>query len=347
MFSKIKVNKTVIKNRIVRSATNEHLGSLQGLITDEYLRVYSNLATNGVGLIITSHMAVNDTQRVDETQICVNDSNNYSRLKELSKIVHQNGSKILVQLSQGGRKAYFSSVKKSYLCNYSTEMSLDEIYSCINNFTLAAKVIENAGFDGIQLHLAHGYLLSDFLDPFYNKRNDEYGGSIKKRYRIVHEIVRSIRSACSSEFILSVKINSTSKSDVFLDLQMEVCKLLQNDGIDLIEISGMGFAQANKNYPYFLNEALKIRDVVSIPIALVGGFRNIEQINMAIDKGIDLVSLSRPFICEEDLVIKLKEGRDSICNDCNLCYSIYRNSFKRCVFHDTINKQLKLNFEIK
>jgi len=104
MFCKMKINDVIINNRIIRSATNEHLGSLDGLITKEYIKVYSNLAKNGVGLIITSHMAVNRKQRVDETQICVNDQRNFIYLKQLSETVHKYDSKILVQLSQGGKK---------------------------------------------------------------------------------------------------------------------------------------------------------------------------------------------------------------------------------------------------
>lgn len=113
----------------------------------------------------------------------------------------------------------------------------------------------------------------------------------------------------------------------------------------MIEVSGMEFKKENSIEPIFLRESLKIRDTVSIPIALVGGFRNVNQMNFAIDKGIDFISMARPFICEDDLVLKLKDHKKVMCNDCNSCYSIYRNLFKRCIFHDNINQQLLYNFK--
>ncbi len=348
MFCKMKINDVIINNRIIRSATNEHLGSLDGLITKEYIKVYSNLAKNGVGLIITSHMAVNREQRVDETQICVNDPRNFIYLKQLSETVHKYDSKILVQLSQGGKMTYANSgVLPLTPCrsNKSKEMSLMDIDNCIENFVSAATIIEKANFDGIQLHLAHDYLLSDFLDPYYNKRKDDYGSSIKNRYKIIHKILNTIKCRCNSKFILAVKINSTSKTTNFIRDQLEICRLLEEDGVNLIEVSGMEFKKENSIEPIFLRESLKIRDTVSIPIALVGGFRNVNQMNFAIDKGIDFISMARPFICEDDLVLKLKDHKKVMCNDCNSCYSIYRNLFKRCIFHDNINQQLLYNFK--
>ena len=195
MFSKGKIKNIEIKNRIVRSATNEHLGNIDGIITDDYIDVYSNLAKNDVGLIITSHMAVDEKQRVDETQICIQKFDNKKLLTDLIRKVHKYGSKIIVQVSQGGK---FSSNVEGQVALTPTEtetskcMNLKDINNCIENFALACKIIQDCGADGVQLHMAHGYLLSDFLDPYNNKRTDKYGGSIENRYRIIHQIVSSI-----------------------------------------------------------------------------------------------------------------------------------------------------------
>lgn len=319
MFSKGKIKNIEIKNRIVRSATNEHLGNIDGIITDDYIDVYSNLAKNDVGLIITSHMAVDEKQRVDETQICIQKFDNKKLLTDLIRKVHKYGSKIIVQVSQGGK---FSSNVEGQVALTPTEtetskcMNLKDINNCIENFALACKIIQDCGADGVQLHMAHGYLLSDFLDPYNNKRTDKYGGSIENRYRIIHQIVSSIKSICKKEFIIMAKINSTSTANScqFFEQQLVICKMLELDGVDAIEISGMEFAQKNRKMPYFLSQALQIRKQINIPVVLVGGFHKYAQINQAIEEGIDFVSMSRPFICEDDLVFKLKNRVNSKCS---------------------------------
>ena len=350
MFSKGKIKNIEIKNRIVRSATNEHLGNIDGIITDDYIDVYSNLAKNDVGLIITSHMAVDEKQRVDETQICIQKFDNKKLLTDLIRKVHKYGSKIIVQVSQGGK---FSSNVEGQVALTPTEtetskcMNLKDINNCIENFALACKIIQDCGADGVQLHMAHGYLLSDFLDPYNNKRTDKYGGSIENRYRIIHQIVSSIKSSCKKEFIIMAEIKSKSNTNScqFFEQQLVICKMLELDGVDAIEISGMEFAQKNRKMPYFLSQALQIRKQINIPVVLVGGFHKYAQINQAIEEGIDFVSMSRPFICEDDLVFKLKNRVNSKCSGCNCCYNIFRNEYKRCKFHDNTILQLEKNFK--
>ena len=121
--------------------------------------------------------------------------------------------------------------------------------------------------------------------------------------------------------------------------------MLELDGVDAIEISGMEFAQKNRKMPYFLSQALQIRKQINIPVVLVGGFHKYAQINQAIEEGIDFVSMSRPFICEDDLVFKLKNRVNSKCSGCNCCYNIFRNEYKRCKFHNNTILQLEKNFK--
>lgn len=349
MFSVRKIKKTVVSNCFVRSATNEHLGTYEGIITKSYLDEYEKLARNEVGLIITSHMAVDNEQRVDETQICINKKKNYALLSRLSEIVHYNRSKIIVQLSQGGHNASNLVQQRALsVCDGINifPMTNDDINKCIDNFVNATLVAKQTGFDGIQLHLAHGYLLCEFLDPFFNKRKDSYGGSVENRYRIIHQIVTKCKKECGDDFILSVKINMSSyeKNSNFFAEQLKVCQWLEEDGIDLIEVSGVEFDQQEKELPYFLSQAITLKKVVKVPIILTGGFRNTSQINKALDNGIDFIGVSRPFICESDFIKKLKEGKNSRCTDCNCCYKIYRDEFKRCFLHNEINEQLKCNF---
>ncbi len=242
MWDSVSIKKVKLKNRIVRSATNEHLGTLEGEITKDYIQVYESLAKSGIGLLITSHMAVDRTQRADITHICVNQEVNREKLNDLTTKVHQHGAKIIVQLSSGGYRAKNvagQEAKSPSDMNGSKAMTEEEIRKCVGNYVKAVKTVKQTGFDGVQIHLAHGYLLSEFLDPFYNKRQDEYGGSVQNRYRIVHEIILAIQELISDDFLITVKIDTINKeeNETFLQDQIQVCKWLERDGVDAIEIS--------------------------------------------------------------------------------------------------------------
>lgn len=350
MWEEFKIKNFILKNRIVRSATNEHLGTLDGMITDEYIRTYEKLAKSGIGMIITSHMAVNKDQRADLTHICINEKENYDRLCELTRKVHNNNSFIIAQLSYGGRPASKLIGKKAMTPSETDEtsfMSYNDLKKCVSDYVNAIKVAKSAGFDGIQLHLAHRYLLCEFLDPYYNKRDDEYGGNVVNRYRIVHEILEGVKEIVSdSNFLVLAKLNSTSfGSEDFIMQQIDVCRMLKDDGVDCIEVSGCDYKNYKQTLPYYLQQALEIKNSVNIPIMLVGGFRNCENINFALEKGIDLVSMARPFINDDNFVSKLKNNESSKCINCNRCFTIYNTLYKRCVFHKDVNLQLYDNYK--
>lgn len=349
IWQKVKIKDIELKNRIIRSATNEHLGTLDGCITDDYIKVYHDLAKNGVGLIITSHMAIDKNQRADITQICVNDSRNEEKLKLLADTVHKYNSKIIAQISYPG---HHGSKVEGQIAKTPSEMEntkallMKDIKQCVKNHVKTIDLLQKVGFDGVQLHMAHGYLLSEFLDPFYNNRTDDYGGNINNRYRIIHEILTEVNNSIKSNFIIIAKIDTISKNgdSDFINQQVKLCKLLEMDGIDAIEISGNNFKKLNQPTPYFLDNALKIRNEVEIPIILVGGFRNIKQMNNALEKGIDFISMSRPFIADENFVQKLKKNEESRCINCNKCFDIFKTQHKRCVLRNDTIHQLKINF---
>lgn len=349
VWEKAKIKNMELNNRIVRSATNEHLGTLDGCITDDYIKVYANLAKSGIGLIITSHMAIDKNQRADNTHICINDIRNKNKLKELADTVHKYNSKIIVQISYPG---HHGSKMEGQITNTPSGLdntvafSKEDIKQCIINHVKTIELLQEVGFDGVQLHMAHGYLLSEFLDPFYNKRTDDYGGNLDNRYRIINEMLIKINKIVKENFVITVKIDTVSKEEEkdFINQQVQVCKWLERDGIDAIEISGSNFKKLNKSEPYFLNNALKIRNEVNIPIILVGGFRNINQMNNALEKGIDFISMSRPFIADDNFIKKLRNHEESMCTNCNQCFKIFKTLHKRCVLRDDIIHQLEVNF---
>ncbi len=350
IWQEFRIKNINLKNRVVRAATNEHLGSVDGLITDAYINVYKKIANSGIGLIITSHMAIDKNQRADLTHICINESENFDKLKFLTSEIHKTDTKIICQISYGGYRAIKIAGNNSTTPSGNDgtkEMSLKDIEECINNHVKTIRLIKELGFDGVELHLAHGYLLNEFLDSFYNKRTDEYGGSIQNRYKIVHQILSKINDLIlDPNFLIIVKVASSSQSEnpLFLQECISICKFLEQDKVDAIEISGNDYKNYKQNMPYFLNNALKIKKEVNIPIILVGGFRNKEQINDVIDKGIDLVSMSRPFIIDKNFMEKLRNNERSKCISCNKCFEVYKTLFKHCVFDKEIDLQLYDNF---
>lgn len=227
-------------------------------------------------------------------------------------------------------------------------MTNTDMLNCIKDFTAAALIIEKSGAVGVQIHLAHGYLLCEFLDPAVNKRTDQYGGCAENRYRFIHKIITNIKQACAPDFLVTVKINSTTIGNYpdFTKEQVQVCQWLQQDGVDAIEVSGAGFNAIKQEEPYFFKQALLIRQSVSIPVMLVGGFREKTQIQKVLDAGIDFISISRPFITEPGFLNILKSGGRSRCINCNQCFQIYRTKHTRCVFRKDVVSQLEANFPV-
>jgi 2,4-dienoyl-CoA reductase-like NADH-dependent reductase (Old Yellow Enzyme family) len=216
-------------------------------------------------------------------------------------------------------------------------MSKSDIEEAINAFRNAAVRAKKAGFDGVQIHAAHGWLLSQFLSPFFNKRTDEYGGSLKNRARIVIEIAQRVREATGDNFAVLVKINS----DDFLpggfntDEMLEVSVMLENAGVDAIEISGgtigallsgnadASFSPVSREDIYYAEAAKRLKEKINIPVILVGGIRSFETADKLVNNGIaDYISLCRPLIREPDLIKKWKSGnlKKSDCISDSACF---------------------------
>jgi 2,4-dienoyl-CoA reductase-like NADH-dependent reductase (Old Yellow Enzyme family) len=207
------------------------------------------------------------------------------------------------------------------------ELREDEIYDIIQRFATSAQICEKAGFEGIQLHGAHGYLISQFLSPLTNKRQDQWGGSIENRMRFLLEIYKAVRAATSDQFIISVKLNSADfqRGGITEEEVVAVFKAIDAAGIDLIEISGgtyeapaMAGAKEDKRKAstiareaYFLDFAEKIRKEVQCHLMVTGGFRTVEGMNAALDSGAcDFIGIARPLAVETDLTDRLIAGQD-------------------------------------
>ena len=353
IFENVNVGGIPVKNRIIRSATQEGLAVNNGHIGPELISVYETLAKGGVGTIITAMVGVDENSRVFPLMVKACDDSFTDGLRKAVSIVHDYDCKIVVQLAHNGAKANPDNGNEplapsdlAFGSRNAKAMTKDDINTLAKNFALAALRCKEAGADGVQIHGAHGYLLSEFLSPFFNKRTDEYGGSIANRARIIFEIYDAIRTAVKNDYPVWIKINSADFVDSGLSFEesLWVCQELDKRGINGIEISG-GIAVSSESAPTriiskenekgtFSDYALSVAENVSTTVISVGGYRTQEMIEQWLNKGkIEAISLCRPLICEPDLPNAWKNGDNHTarCISCNKCFD-YASGFGCKVF---------------
>lgn len=345
LFDQTKINQMELKNRFVRSATWEGMADDKGHLTDRLLKLYEDLAKGQVGLIITGYAFVLEDEQPNFAMMGIYDDSFIDDYKKLTDVVHSYGSKIALQIVYGGTQTRFNSDSRviwgpSAVPEMGTgvvakEMSKDEIKTLIKAFGDAAVRAKNAGFDGVQIHAAHGFLLSQFLNTYHNQRNDEYGGPIENRARIIFEIYDEIRNRVGNDYNVLIKINSADfvENGLVFEDSLYVCKELAKRGIDAIEVSGgisaareQSFYRKNIDTPekeaYFKNYAVQVAVETKVPIILVGGLRSLETMERILSETeIECFALSRPLISEPGLVKRWQEG-DNIktkCVSCNNC----------------------------
>lgn len=344
LFAASRINKLELSNRLVRSATWESLASDDGAVTGQLTDAMAELARGGVGLIITGHAYVSRDGQAGMRQLGVYDDKLIPGLQQMVAAVHQHGGKIVLQIAHSGRMAPCQLTGQPALtvsllaqdsANDYREISHQDIEDLVAAFAQAACRAKEAGFDGVQVHCAHGYLLSQFLSPAFNQRCDKYGGDIINRTRIHQRIVTAIRETVGSDYPLLIKMNGQDYVEEGLTIEdsVQAGKILAQAGVDAIEISG-GITRSNgpqpsqtgiipgKNEAYFRNEARRFKAEVSLPLILVGGIRSLEAAEELLENGAaDYIALSRPLIYEPDLINRWKSGdyRPALCKSDNLC----------------------------
>jgi len=318
------------KNRILCAATNDYSGASDGSVTDRQIDLYSKLAKNNVSGIITANYCVNNEGRLDQFQNSIAEDWNESRLRKIPAVLHMNNTRMIMQIAHAGSKSKINSrIAEKYAdLNNITE---NEFIKIAYDFISAAYRAKCAGVDAVEVHCGHGYLLSDLLNGKKNNRDGLYGGEIRNRAKLVIEIVRGIHNKCGSQFPVWIKINC---NDFSINELVIFCEIMKNAGVSAIEFSGNDFTKfVDKEYNYYQKQAAYIREKIEIPVILTGGIRSVEHAQDAINAGIDMVAMSRPFISEPEIVKKWREGRKSRCLSCNKCFHLYLQSGKRCVFH--------------
>ncbi len=346
IFEDVYINNLKLSNRLVRSATWEGMCEPDGRPTPKLVELYEALAKGGVGLIISGYTFVRPEgkQLSGKMGLCTDDfADDY---KELTDRVHQAGGKIAMQLVHAGGQAdekasgYPPLAPSAILVRQfpamPEELSQQEIKDIVHAFATASLRAKTYGFDAVQLHGAHGYLINQFLSPLTNQRDDNYGGSLENRSRFLFEVYDKVRKAVGESFPVFIKLNAKDYVDGGLDFEdaLIVAEKLSKKGIDAIEVSSGTKASGSQsptrtkilspdNEAYNLKKALAIKKIVSCPVMAVGGFRFFETIEKAIEKdGIDFVSMARPLIREPDLPARWKSGDESPgeCISCNKCF---------------------------
>lgn len=380
-----------LKNRIIRSATHEGMADEKGFPTAELKKLYIRLAKGGVGAIITGYAAIQaDGKSSLFAMTMIDNDDSIPEYREITKAVHEYGTPIIMQIAHCGRQTRSKTtdlqpVAPSAIRNVffnediPKELSEDEINRIIDNFVLAIIRVKQAGFDGVQLHLAHGYLLADFLSSHSNQRKDRWGGSTENKYRIIGEIFKRAKEQVGDYPIL-VKLNAHDgrKNGMKTEEAVRIAKMLETSGCEAIEVScgsvedglytirgkklpadaAMEYTFKYKNLPgfikkiskpilktfmkqptpllkYNLDSAIEIKKSVNIPVIVVGGINNIDDIHSIIEnQNINFVSMCRPFIIEPNIVNKFFEGKQAIskCKMCNYCAIIGEEKPLRCYY---------------
>ena len=329
-----------LRNRTIRSATNEHLSQPDGQLTQVWAETLAELARNEVGLVITGHLCVDRTQRADEGQPVLDGQTDRALLAQAAEEVHRAGGRIATQLSHSGKKAM--EAVNGRPAKAPEDFSPEELDRLAEQFRLGVQLCREAGFDAVQIHTAHGYLLSNFLNPEENLRTDQYGGRLENRFRLVGRILQAAREACGPEMALLVKADCNGCGNLH-----RLLELYQEAGADGVELSGVDFAaRAGEKSPFYLQEALRAMDGIQIPLSLVGGIFDLETAEAVLEQGFTFVSFSRALICQPDFIARMKRGEQtkSACLACNGCYQIYRRRPVRCVQHKDSIPQLEKVF---
>jgi len=326
------------------------------------------LAEGGVGLIITGHSYIVPEGQAHHHQLAIYSDDYIHMLSTMTDAVHKSGGKIALQIAHAGFRAdttltrttaFGPSVIKENGNSICDEMDADHISYVIRAFGHAAQRAVQAGFDAVEIHGGHGYLISQFLAPLFNNRKDEYGGHIINRSRVLVAILREIQSKVGGDVPVLLKLNSEDFFDGGLtrDEMLKVVSILEEQKVvDAIELSGgnsyKGIAQYSpvrtgpiKNImdeAWYEDAAIQYKRNCSIPLILVGGIRSFETADRLVTSGItDYVSMARPFICEPSLVNRWKTGdmARSKCKSDTLCFSNILDGGKfHCVTYEEVNR---------
>lgn len=355
LFKSYNLSGIELKNRIVRSATYEKRADVDGFVTDALIEFYKELTRGGVGLIITGNALVHVSGRSVPQMICIHNDYYIDKLKRLTDAIHNLDGKVVIQLVHGGRQCFpillggESPLAPSEVYDPSIKvtpraMTNEEIWEIIEAFGDAARRAVYAGFDGVQIHGAHGYLISEFLSPHTNRRDDYWGGDEERRFHFLEEVYKAIRREVGSNYPVLIKMNADDFIEGGLrpEESLRIAKRLEELAIDAIEISGGMYESGSKTAQpnilnkeqeaYFRGYSKLFKENLNVPVILVGGIRSKDVAEDILQKGdADLISISRPLIREPDLPNKFLAGKEKAdCISCNGCMKFMKLDVVKC-----------------
>lgn len=333
-------NGSVLANRLAKAALSEGLGRRDFTAGTRIRNLYRRWAHSGVGLSITGNVMVDRTAVGEPGNVVVEDRRHFDDLVEWATVAKSGGSAVWVQINHPGRQSPRTLSPRPVapsavalpgaggMFAQPRVLSDAEIRDLVRRFAATARIVVDAGFDGVQIHGAHGYLISQFLSPLSNLRTDAWGGSPENRRRFVLEVYRAIRAEVGPAVPVGIKLNSADfqKGGFAEDESLEVVRALAAEGIDLLEISGGTYTSSamlgvddslkestRKREAYFLAYAERVRaELPDLPLMLTGGFRTAEAMVDAVASGaVDLVGLGRPLAVQPDFPADLLAGRVS------------------------------------
>lgn len=330
-------NGTRIRNRIAKSAMSENASTKSHEPSKLLINAYKKWGQGEAGLLITGNIMIDSKALGEPRNVVVEDERSLHLLKRWAETVKETDTHLWVQINHPGRQAMEqinsdlmapSAIplkfggRKKVSKKIPKALNENEILEIIDAFGRTAMILKKAGFTGVQIHGAHGYLVSQFLSPYTNVRLDKWGGSIENRARFVVEVYRKIREKVGSEYPVGIKLNSADfqKGGFSEEESMKVIEILSKEGIDLIEISGgtyeapamMGKRKGSteKREAYFMDYIEKARKITTTPLMLTGGFRTVSAMEEAVASNkVDVIGIARPFALFPNIANDIFSGK--------------------------------------
>lgn len=368
LFTPSSIGNLNLENRIVMPPMATNYATPEGFVTDRQIAYYVERARGGVGYITTEHTGILPQGKASPKMLMINTEEHAEKIENLVQAIHAAGGKIVVQINHAGRQTS-SEITGMPIVGASPipgppknevprELSIEEIKDIIDAFTVAAQRVKDAGADGVEIHMAHGYLICSFLSPFTNKRSDRYGGDVQERSGLAVEVLQSVRRRVGLNFPIICRLSADEylQGGLRIEETRQIAKTLEEEGADALHISACNVVTGYLNQPpYYVEEGVfvhlaeAVKAQVDIPVITVGRIRNPVMANQIIGDGkADLVSMGRALIADAHLPRKAKEGllEEIIpCISCNKCIQTQRQGAIRCSVNPETGNEAEFKFE--
>jgi NADPH2 dehydrogenase len=325
LLKPLELNRLTLKNRLVMPPMATSKSENDGKVSQAILDYYAEKSKGGfIGMIIIEHSFISQDGKASAGQLSIAEDSDVEKLKELVKAIHGNGSKVAMQINHAGSAAKTevtgceivgpSAVNNPRQGSMPRELTKNEISEIVNSFKDSARRVKEAGFDAVEIHSAHGYLLNQFLSPLTNKRTDEYGGDVKGRIKIHLEVIKAVREAVGGDFPILLRLGASDyiEGGTTIDDSKLATVEFEKAGIDVLDISG-GFCgyvvPGTTEQGYFSSLTKELKEVVAIPVILTGGITEASATEKLLSEGkADLIGVGRAILKDSKWAEKAIEG---------------------------------------